>query len=201
MAITRDSPPAEDATIPDDGSGFSGFALAWLAQHYHIGNLICVDPWENSRVQDQGEQAAIVNQELKQGRSLIDLDKIFQSFLAAVSLLGNVGYLRETSDIAIQQYKNAAQQGHLPANELEALPVSGNIAMLHIDGNHRYDFVRQDVELWLPQVISGGWLLLDDYVWAFGDGPRRVGDELLATGQFDVAFTASDTLFLRKGLS
>ncbi len=181
--------------------GRSAFALGWLAQHYQIGNLICVDPWQNSRLEDQGEQAAIVNRELQQGRSLIDLDKIFHSFIASVSLLGNVGYIRETSDIAIGHYQRAVEQGLLPANELEALPLTGNIALLHIDGNHRYDFVRKDIDLWLPSVIDGGWVLLDDYVWAFGDGPKRVGDELLHSDLFDIAFTASDTLFLRKRLA
>ncbi|RLP54501.1 MAG: class I SAM-dependent methyltransferase [Ketobacter sp.] len=179
--------------------GRSAFAIGWLAKHYSVGNLVCVDPWDNSKVKDQGEQAQIVNQELLSGRDILDLEQVFYSFIGAVSLLDNVGYIRETSEVAVGVYKNAVSQGFLPSNELNALPLTDQISMLHIDGNHRYDFVRQDIELWLPLVMNGGWVLLDDYVWAFGDGPRRAGDELLATGNFDVAFTASDTLFLRKG--
>jgi hypothetical protein len=25
-------------------------------------------------------------------------------------------------------------------------------------------------------MAPGGWVVFDDYVWAFGDGPQRVGD-------------------------
>ncbi|MEW8469633.1 MAG: hypothetical protein AB2637_13960, partial [Candidatus Thiodiazotropha sp.] len=59
--------------------------------------------------------------------------------------------------------------------------------------------VRQDLETWEPYVKPGGWVLLDDYHWAFGDGPKRAGDELLASGRFDHTFTLGDTLYLRKG--
>ncbi|HVK99966.1 MAG TPA: class I SAM-dependent methyltransferase [Dongiaceae bacterium] len=191
--------PQGDVVEVGSFQGRSAFAIGWLAQHYRIGNLVCVDPWDNDKLVDQGEKARLATQELKRGRDLIDLDKIFRSFISAVGLLGNVGYIRDISEVAIGIYCDAATNGFLPASELDALPLTGNIAMLHIDGNHRYDFVRKDIELWLPHVMPGGWVLLDDYVWAFGDGPKRAGDELLATGQFDVVFTASDTLFLRKG--
>jgi hypothetical protein len=50
-------------------------------------------------------------------------------------------------------------------------------------------------------VVSGGWVLLDDYRWAFGDGPKRAGDELLAGNGFEQAFTLGDTLYLKKGTS
>lgn len=190
--------PSGDLVEVGSFQGRSAFAMGWLANHYHIGNLVCVDPWENSKVEDQGEQAKIVNQELQGGHTLINLDKIFHSFISAVSLLDNVGYIRETSEQAISIYKDAVSEGFLPATEVAAISLTGEIAMLHIDGNHRYDFVRKDIDLWLPLVMPGGWVLLDDYVWAFGDGPQRAGDELLAAGGFDMAFTVSDTLFLRK---
>ena len=69
---------------------------------------------------------------------------------------------------------------------------------MHIDANHRYDHVRRDIEIWSPYLAAGGWLLLDDYVWAFGDGPQRVGDELLGSPLYDSAFVSGDTLFLRR---
>lgn len=190
--------PQGDMVEVGSFQGRSAFAIGWLARHYRIGNLVCVDPWDNEKIVDQGEKARLASQELQQGRDLIDLEKIFQGFISAVSLLDNVGYIRDISEVAIGVYQDAVARSYLEANDLDALPLTGGIALLHIDGNHRYDFVRQDVDLWLPHVIPGGWLLLDDYVWAFGDGPKRVGDELLNTAGFDVAFTASDTLFLRK---
>lgn len=76
-------------------------------------------------------------------------------------------------------------------------PVRGKIALLHIDGNHKYEAVRNDLENGCPLVQEGSWVLLDDYVWAFGDGPQRAGDELLAQRGVKTAFVAANTLFVQ----
>lgn len=180
--------------------GRSAFAIAWLAKHYRIGNFFSVDPWENAKTEDQGEQAGILNSELEQATDIIDFGKVFLGYIANVALLDNVGYIRDISSKAINQYKNALKTKLIESPGLGKLPTSGAIALLHIDGNHRYDHVCSDIELWAPFVKPGGWILLDDYVWAFGDGPKRAGDEILKTNGFDIAFSMSDTLFLRKEL-
>ena len=82
--------------------------------------------------------------------------------------------------------------------ELRDVSLTGAVSLLHVDANHRYDQVRRDVDAWEPLVMPGGWIVFDDYQWAFGDGPTRVGDELLETGHFDCAFAWSDSLFMRK---
>ena len=45
------------------------------------------------------------------------------------------------------------------------------IAVIHIDGNHDHDCCRRDCELWLTRLAPQVWLILDDYLWAHGDGP------------------------------
>lgn len=182
-------------------SGRSAFAIAWLAARYDVGNLISIDPWENEKTEDQGEQAAILNSELDQDKTIIDFNKVFLGYIASVGLLDNVGYIRDVSANAVTDYHQAIHTGKLSTPELGDIKVAGEIAMLHIDGNHRYDHVCTDIRTWEPFVMPGGWVLLDDYVWAFGDGPKRAGDELLASGRFDVAFSMSDTLFLRKKIA
>jgi hypothetical protein len=109
-----------------------------------------------------------------------------------------MGYIRQPSLDAIGEYREAVRQQVLHCPELTPVPVCGRIALLHIDGNHRYDQVVQDIQTWAPYLMPGGWLLLDDYVWSFGDGPQMAGDELLQSGAYDSAFVASDTLFLRR---
>lgn len=37
------------------------------------------------------------------------------------------------------------------------------ISLLHVDGNHDYEAVKQDCELWLPKVGLGGYVCFDDY--------------------------------------
>lgn len=174
--------------------GRSAFALAYLAQRHRLGNLICIDPWHADDITDQGPQADM----LKLEHHRIDIHSIFRAFLSAAALLDNLGYIRSTSEAAQPIFAKAQAAGHLDCPELGRLALSPQVSLIHIDGNHRYDHVKRDVELWLPSLCPGGWLLLDDYVWAFGDGPRRVGDELLHQPCFDQSFVCADTLFLRK---
>ncbi len=53
---------------------------------------------------------------------------------------------------------------------------------VYIDGNHYYDYVRQDLEIWFPKVKPGGYVTGDDYLWR---------DE---NGQCSVAAAVSDFL-------
>jgi hypothetical protein len=39
------------------------------------------------------------------------------------------------------------------------------IDLLHIDGNHSEKASMRDVELWLPRVPSGGFVVFDDINW------------------------------------
>ncbi|MDW8321375.1 MAG: class I SAM-dependent methyltransferase [Armatimonadota bacterium] len=46
------------------------------------------------------------------------------------------------------------------------------VELLFIDGDHRYEMVRQDFDLWFPKLLEGGYLLMHDTIrW---EGPRRV---------------------------
>lgn len=46
------------------------------------------------------------------------------------------------------------------------------IDLLHIDGDHTYEAVRKDIELFAPHVKPGGYILLHDY-WIYGN-PERI---------------------------
>lgn len=76
---------------------------------------------------------------------------------------------------------------------------SGTIAVIHIDGNHDYAQVKLDCDLWLTRLAPGAWVILDDYVWAHGNVPQRVGDALLETRTKDIAraFVCGKALFMQ----
>ncbi|MBF6617767.1 MAG: class I SAM-dependent methyltransferase [Candidimonas sp.] len=196
MLLTRIARQIPKGDIVEIGSlyGRSAFALAWLSEHHDLGPVICVDPWKTENISNQGKDAQLLN-------SMADVynwDRIFQAFVVSLAGSRNVNYLREPSASASDQYLTAATTaGRITSNELGITEVLGRISMLHVDGNHRYEEVKRDVELWLPMVVEGGWLLLDDYVWAFGDGPKRVGDELLGTGRIKQSILFGDTLCLQ----
>lgn len=53
----------------------------------------------------------------------------------------------------------------------------GPIGLLWIDGDHEYEGVRRDFELWEKHLVEGAIVALHDTV--FWDGPRRVVSEFL----------------------
>ena len=57
--------------------------------------------------------------------------------------------------------------------------VDGPIELLFIDGDHSYEGVRRDAELWLPRVMDGGTVMLHDVATAAYNGPRRVVREMV----------------------
>ncbi len=195
-ALIHIAPLLPKGNLVEIGSlyGRSAYAMAWLGAHYQVGNHISVDPWSSLRLEDQGPAAELINQDV----ASIDFEKIFQSFLCHLSLLPNRGYIRETSEEAHGVYCEAVKTGHLDTPEFGRIAIQGQIALLHIDANHAYRYVKQDIALWEPHLAPGGWILLDDYLWSFGDGVRLAGDELMARGGFDCAYVQGETLLMRK---
>lgn len=174
--------------------GRSALSMAALSGFYNIGSVICIDPWCNKFATDQGEAAKIITV----NKHIFDLEGIYNKFITEAVGYSNVGYIRKNSEQAIEQYSKASHDGVLSSRYLSDISIEGAISILHIDGNHSYKNVKKDIELWFPYVMSGGWVLLDDYLWAFGDGPKVAGDELIEHNEIDLAFVSGDTLYLRK---
>lgn len=190
--IARRSPCGDVVEI---GSwwGKSAAVLASLAGAYDIGNLLCVDPWSAAHL-IQNDDSGLVD-----GLAgSVDTDEalaIFQLSLIPCAA-GRVNYLRLPSQAAAEQFR---QERLAVSAEFGTTTYEGKIAILHIDGNHAYDAVCADIESWCDQVIPGGWVILDDYVWPFGDGPRRAGDEFLAgkLPRLNQAFVMGSALFIQ----
>ena len=53
------------------------------------------------------------------------------------------------------------------------------IDLLFIDGNHEYESVKNDYELWAPLIPSGGVIVLHDVGAIHVDGPKRVFEEYI----------------------
>ena len=105
-------------------------------------------------------------------------------------------HLRMASENA---FKVCAQGEAILSPMGERIAYSGKIAVIHIDGNHDYDCVKKDCELWLSRMLPSAWLILDDYIWAHGDGPYRAGNELLRDqpDRIGCAFVCGKALFVR----
>lgn len=91
----------------------------------------------------------------------------------------------------------------------------GELDFVYIDGNHAYDWVKEDIELWWPKVREGGYVMGHDYLdmanWYESDfnengkdkhiwmrGPES-GEEWIYAGIFGVN-TAVDEFVAAHGL-
>lgn len=171
--------------------GKSAFILAQLARCFGIGRLLCVDPWANELLKQDEET-------VDSGSRQVDADEaleVFQIGLLPFNM-NHINYLRLPSVEAAACY----DKGDPVVTELFGkTEYTGRISILHIDGNHAYESVKADVEAWCGKVAGGGWIIFDDYVWPFGDGPRRVGDAFLAASGEHIsnAFVSGSALFIR----
>ena len=59
-------------------------------------------------------------------------------------------------------------------SEEAAASIARPIELLFIDGDHSYEGVRRDAELWLPRLMEGGIVMFHDVATAAYSGPRRI---------------------------
>jgi methyltransferase family protein/glycosyl transferase family 1 len=79
-------------------------------------------------------------------------------------------------------------QLHAMASREAVAAWRGPVELLYLDGDHHYEAVREDLELWLPFVVPGGLILLHDSRRFPGEpcnrfvrgwhGPTRLAEEL-----------------------
>jgi hypothetical protein len=192
MGVLASAPPGDVIEI---GSlmGRSAFVLLYLAWRYRIGPVLTIDPWQpDTAIQRESpeEFQALVNE--------WDFEVLSEGFMVNMIPLrtDDHAHLRLTSEQAFNLYTKGD-----PLPSLMGRPVAyfGKIAAIHIDGNHDYNCAKRDCELWLGRMLPGAWLILDDYIWSHGDGPYRVGNELLHAqrDRIERAFVCGKALFVK----
>lgn len=158
-------------------AGRTAFVLGLMAARNGGGVLLTIDPWS--------AVAGVQNDSPKLLTELTnewDWDALAEMFevSTAVRLTHHTHARCSSSDAGID-------------------PAPLEISVLHIDGNHDYAAARSDCDRFASRIIPGGWLILDDYEWAHGDGPRRAGDELLEERADEIAehFVVGKALFVK----
>ena len=185
--------PRGDLVEIGSAFGKSAFVLANLARHYALGKLLCIDPWQPEFVV-QNDTGGLVDS----CREKYDYDQALRVF--EINLLpysnGDVNYLRMASFEAVHLYRAGTA---VESPTFGTTRYQGGIALLHVDGNHSYESASEDVRQWAEFLVPGGWLVVDDYVWPYGDGPQRAGDEFLAlhAGRIRNSFVIGSALFVQ----
>ncbi len=176
--------------------GKSAFILARLAHCYSIGNLLCVDPWSNEHLVQHDEKGLVDN-----GSAQVDAEEalmVFEMNLLPYNL-NHINYLRMPSMEGAKHYR---EHRSATTESFGTTNYFGHIAILHIDGNHSYAAVKADIVSWGGFVVKGGWIIFDDYIWPYGNGPQQAGDEFLEENhdKIDVAFVMGSALFIQLSL-
>lgn len=193
MAVFADLPPGDVVEI---GSflGKTAVLLTLLAQHFRTGAVLCVDPWSRQESEQKDSPALVRATPSNEEWNMLCVG--FIANVAAVAEAGRFNYLRLPSVTAEEVYR---QPTPIVSEEFGSVNYTRRIALIHIDGNHDYASVKADYEAWRPYVQAGGWIVLDDYVWLHGEGPQRLGDEVLEAEKNEIAhsFVAGKALFLQ----
>lgn len=172
--------------------GKSATALAMLSHHYGQGNLLCIDPWANTNTfqeEDKGVNKAMLT---------FDMDEVWRHFICNMHTLmpNHINYIRAASATAHAMYLKTTR---VETPEFGATAYTGQISLLHIDGNHDQEIVTQDLKNWCPHLTENSWLIIDDYVHAWGQGPRLVADDFLANHNDSIlrSFVSGSALFVQ----
>lgn len=199
LACLLDAP---DGDIVEIGSLFGRSASVLLAGRALGGaerRLFVFDPWCSDAGAQQDLPPALQNYTRAAGLERVAL--AFEATFAALAPAGAMTVYRtpSVSGHAIYRGESDGEAVRL-LKPAKALQPSGRIALLHIDGNHDRAAAEEDVTLWSSLVAPGGWVVIDDYNWRYGDGPKAAGNALLARWGDKVAraFVAGDCLFLQR---
>lgn len=74
------------------------------------------------------------------------------------------------------------------------------VGLLFVDGDHRYEAVRRDIDLWGPHVVASGVIAFDDASDP-SSGPGKVIQELIASGTYSSLAAVGKVHALRKQAS
>lgn len=106
--------------------------------------------------------------------------KSYQKFLANTKKYKNIIPLKKTS---------------ARANIHWSLPIS----LLHIDGAHEYKFTKQDLQLWLPHLETGGVVICHDAFCPYPDVWRAVKEEIFDKRGWSYIGVLDSQIFAIKG--
>ena len=104
--------------------------------------LYSIDPWQTFSIKDYDDGANAPQREQ---------DERYQSTVNRLSKFNERSVIiRKTSKDAVTEFRD---------NELD---------FIFIDGNHGYEYVKEDLHLWWPKVRLGGLFSGDDYLFTPG---------------------------------
>ncbi len=128
--------------------GRSLFPQALAHKNYTKGVVYAVDPWSSVEAREQDNPELF--EQIEQWADTTDFDGIYSDVKKMAEEFGpHCVIVRQPSREAVEYFKER------------------NISfdMVHVDGNHDRDKALSDVELYLPLLKPGGFVVMDDISW------------------------------------
>jgi len=121
------------------------------------GILFAVDPFNG-----EGDDASEETYKTDMNKLNVSLKK---NFIHTMDKYGLMKYIK------ILPFRSEEARSKFDHNKID---------LLFIDGNHEYEFVKKDYDLWFPLIVSGGSIILHDVKARHVRGPNQVFQECIA---------------------
>lgn len=121
----------------------------------HFGQVVSIDPFENDY--DETDEAC----------HHADFEDVYKEFIKNIAPFDNIMHFRLKSRLASQFFRFVT------------------VDFVYIDGNHLYNYVKSDIQDYLPLIKSSGYIGGHDYTEWHPDVMRAVNDVL---GVPDITF-------------
>ena len=116
----------------------------------------------------------------KRAQSQEDMDRIYERIVNELGSRENVVVHRGFSEKVVEEFENEY------------------FDWVYVDGNHSYDFVKRDFELYWEKLKPGGFMAGDDYRWGGGEGLHNIGQMFANVFVYDYVVLARTKLTKRN---
>lgn len=65
---------------------------------------------------------------------------------------------------SVKGYEDRALMIRMYSNQASKLFADDSLDFIYIDANHKYEYVKEDIEIWWPKLKSGGMICGHDYI-------------------------------------
>ena len=173
--------PSENPII-EIGSfcGLSSNVITYLKyRHSRKNKLICVDPWDFS----EGDKSAKLAEHpyLTNGKYEEIIKKSFRENILLFSSYDLPFPLQLRSEDFFKHWEKQVILTDIFKNKVE---LGGKISFAYIDGNHDYEFVKNDFEGVSRNLEIGGFILFDDSAEDSGWGVNKLAREICENSQY-----------------
>ena len=96
----------------------------------------------------------------------------------------------EGAKFFLRRYSNVSFVRMMSSEAVGVVP--DGLDFVYIDGNHSYNFVKGDIELWFPKIKAGGFLGGHDYDYTQSSIVRAVDDWIDENDGLDLKFYGND---------